>query len=385
MTLDAPYRMAYVIGELTKGGAEYQLHELLRHLDPRTFTARVFVLAQGGFWSDRIRALGVTVEEIPRHGSADVSRLRRLRAALQSFAPHVLHTVLWPGNSYGRLAALGLSIPVVIAAERNVVRYKRWQVLLERVLDRRTDAYLVNCDAIASWLVERERIAARKIHVIPNGIDLRRLPAFSLDRRAARAAAGLDPGRRLVAQIGRLSAQKDYPTFLRAAASIAAELPDVDFVVVGEGEDRASLEALAARLGLQRRVRFLGLRHDVPALLAAIDVLTLTSTFEGFPNVLLEAMAMGAAVVATDVGGCREVVVAQESGLLVPANAPAAVAAGALRLLRDPSLARRFALAARRRVEAEFAVETMARRTSAAYLDLLRAHATRVPAAVAAA
>jgi glycosyltransferase involved in cell wall biosynthesis len=186
-----------------------------------------------------------------------------------------------------------------------------------------------------------------------------------------------------VAQVGRLSAQKDYPTFLRAAASIAAELPDVDFVIVGEGEDRAALEALAVRLGLQRRVRFLGLRHDVPALLAAVDVLTLTSTFEGFPNALLEAMAMGAAVVATDVGGCREVVVAQESGLLVPANAPAAVAAGALRLLRDPALARRFALAARRRVEAEFAVETMARRTMAAYLELLRA--TRAPAAVAAA
>jgi L-malate glycosyltransferase len=232
-------------------------------------------------------------------------------------------------------------------------------------------------------LVQGEHIAPAKIRVIPNGIDLRRLPAFALDRRVARASAGLDPARRLVAQVGRLTAQKDYPTFLRAAAGVAAELPDVDFVIVGEGEERPALEALAAQLGLQRRVRFLGLRHDVPALLAAVDVLTLTSTFEGFPNVLLEAMAMGAVTVATDVGGCRELIVAQESGLLVPPNAPAAVAAGVLRILRDASLARRLAVAARRRVENEFAVEAMARRTSAAYLELLRA--TRAPAAVAAA
>jgi glycosyltransferase involved in cell wall biosynthesis len=383
MTPEPPYRLAYVIGELTKGGAEYQLHELLRHLDRRLFAPQVFSLAQGGFWVDPIRALGVAVQEIPRRGSADLARLRRLRVALRGFAPHVLHTTLWPGNSYGRVAALGLGIPVVIAAERNLIRYRRWQVLLERLLDRRTDAYLVNCEAIAAGLVQGEHIAPAKIRVIPNGIDLRRLPAFALDRRVARASAGLDPARRLVAQVGRLTAQKDYPTFLRAAAGVAAELPDVDFVIVGEGEERPSLEALAAQLGLQRRVRFLGLRHDVPALLAAVDVLTLTSTFEGFPNVLLEAMAMGAVTVATDVGGCRELIVAQESGLLVPPNAPAAVAAGVLRILRDASLARRLAVAARRRVETEFAVETMARRTSAAYLELLRA--TRAPAAVAAA
>src|SRR5207247_2542076 len=104
---------------------------------------------------------------------------------------------------------------------------------------------------------------------IPNGIDLGRLPPFSLDRRAARLAAGLQRDRRLVAGVGRLDAQKDFPTFLRAAAMIAAEFPDVDFLVVGDGEERAALEALARRLGLGARVGFSGLRHDVPRLRAA--------------------------------------------------------------------------------------------------------------------
>ncbi len=383
MVADPPYRVAYVIGELGKGGAEYQLYELLRHLDRRRFAPGVFVLAPGGWWVEPIRALGVPVEEIPRRGPADVRRLARLRASLRRFAPHLLHAILWSGNSYGRLAALGLGIPVVIAAERVVTPYRGWQVVVERALDRVTDGYLVNCEAIAAWQVERKRLPREKIEVIPNGIDLGRLPPFSLDRRAARSAAGLRRDRRLVAGVGRLDAQKDFPTFLRAAAMIAAEFPDVDFLVVGEGGERAALEALARRLGLGARVVFTGLRHDVPRLLAAVDVLALTSLYEGFPNVLLEAMATGAVAVATDVGGCRELVTSGETGLLVPPRAPAAVAAAVGRVLRDPALARRLATAARQRVEGAFSIDVMARRTMDAYLR--RLDATRAPATVAAA
>ena len=383
MVADPPYRVAYVIGELGKGGAEYQLYELLRHLDRRRFAPGVFVLAPGGWWVEPIRALGVPVEEIPRRGPADVRRLARLRASLRRFAPHLLHAILWSGNSYGRLAALGLGIPVVIAAERVVTPYRGWQVVVERALDRVTDGYLVNCEAIAAWQVERKRLPREKIEVIPNGIDLGRLPPFSLDRRGARSAAGLRRDRRLVAGVGRLDAQKDFPTFLRAAAMIAAEFPDVDFLVVGEGGERAALEALARRLGLGARVVFAGLRHDVPRLLAAVDVLALTSLYEGFPNVLLEAMATGAVAVATDVGGCRELVTSGETGLLVPPRAPAAVAAAVGRVLRDPALARRLATAARQRVEGAFSIDVMARRTMDAYLR--RLDATRAPATVAAA
>ncbi len=383
MVADPPYRVAYVIGELGKGGAEYQLYELLRHLDRRRFAPGVFVLAPGGWWVEPIRALGVPVEEIPRRGPADVRRLARLRASLRRFAPHLLHAILWSGNSYGRLAALGLGIPVVIAAERVVTPYRGWQVVVERALDRVTDGYLVNCEAIAAWQVERKRLPREKIEVIPNGIDLGRLPLFALDRRGARSAAGLRRERRLVAGVGRLDAQKDFPTFLRAAAMIAAEFPDVDFLVVGEGGERAALEALARRLGLGARVVFAGLRHDVPRLLAAVDVLALTSLYEGFPNVLLEAMATGAVAVATDVGGCRELVTSGETGLLVPPRAPAAVAAAVGRVLRDPALARRLATAARQRVEGAFSIDVMARRTMDAYLR--RLDATRAPATVAAA
>jgi glycosyltransferase involved in cell wall biosynthesis len=319
------------------------------------------------------------VIEFERRGSADFSRVRRLRAALKGFAPHVLHTVLWSGNSYGRLAAIGLGIPVIIAAERVAIQRPPWQILIERALDRVTDAYLVNCAAIADVLVGRGGVARTKIRVVTNGIDLAQVPPFAVDRTAARAAAGR-PARRLVAQVGRLVPQKDYPTFLRAAALVAAEVPDVDFLVIGEGEEREALQRQAAELGIQSRVEFTGLRHDVQQLLAQVDVLALTSVFEGFPNVVMEAMTCGAVAVATDVGGCRELIVDGKNGVLVPPSSPEAVATAVLRILHDPELAHRLALAARRWIETECAVEVMTARTEAVYREMLQGGAASAAA-----
>src|SRR2546430_14716508 len=127
MVADPPYRVAYVIGELGKGGAEYQLYELLRHLDRRRFAPGVFVLAPGGWWVEPIRALGVPVEEIPRRGPADVPRLARLPAPLPRFAPPPPHTILWSGNSYRRLAALRAGIPAGIAPPRVAAPHPRRQ------------------------------------------------------------------------------------------------------------------------------------------------------------------------------------------------------------------------------------------------------------------
>jgi glycosyltransferase involved in cell wall biosynthesis len=366
-TAGVPWRVAYVIGELGKGGAEYQLYELLRGLDRRRFRAEVFVLTAGTYWAAPIRELGIPVHELVGRGSADVGRLRRLRAALRAFGPHVLHTILWSGNSYGRLASIGLGVPVVITAERNVIARPGWQVAVERFLDRWTDLYLVNSRAVAQGLVGRERLPATKMRVVHNGIDLERVPAFALDRQAARRTAGFDPARRLVAQVGRLEPQKDYPTFLAAAARVLGEVTDVDVLVAGEGALRPDLEALASRLGIASRVRFLGLRHDVPALLGGVDVLALTSLYEGLPNVVIEAMATGAVAVATDVGGCRELIVPGETGFLVPPGDAEAVAGAILRVLRAPDAAHRLASAARRRVESEFTVEAMVEKTMAAY------------------
>jgi glycosyltransferase involved in cell wall biosynthesis len=373
VTIAAGTRIAYVIGELGTGGAEYQLYELVRGLDRTRFAATVLALSAGGYWAERIRALGVPVIELPSRHSMELGRLRRLRGHLRDLAPHVLHTVLWSGNAYGRLAALGLGIPVVIAAERNVIRRPGWQRLVERALDGVTDRYLVNSAAIVHELGAQGGLSRAKMQVVHNGIDLSALPPFDPDRTRARAALGFDPARRLVAQVGRLEPQKDYPTFLAAAARVAARVGDVDFLVVGEGRLRGELEGEAARLGIADRVRFTGVRHDVPAVLGAVDVLALTSLYEGLPNAVIEAMATGAVAVATDVGGARELVVPGETGVIVPVGRPDTVADAIAGLLDDPPRARRMAVAARARIEERFSVATMVQRTAALYEECLRA------------
>jgi glycosyltransferase involved in cell wall biosynthesis len=181
-----------------------------------------------------------------------------------------------------------------------------------------------------------------------------------------------------VAQVGRLEPQKDYPTFLAAAARVATALPDVDFLVVGDGALRGELEATAGRLGIADRVRFLGLRHDVVPLLAGVDVLALTSRWEGLPNVVIEAMATGAVAVATDVGGCAELIVGGETGVLVPPGQPDAMGAALLDVLGAPERAAGMALAARRRIEDEFTVAAMVAKTSRLYeSSLAGVHARR--------
>jgi glycosyltransferase involved in cell wall biosynthesis len=359
-------RVAYVIGELGKGGAEYQLVELLRHLDRGVWDPHLTVLSQGGYWADEVRRLDVPVVELPRRGHRDLGRAVELRRTLARIGPGVLHTVLWAANCYGRLAAIGLGIPRVVTAERNVVVRPRWEVVVERLLDPLTDVYLVNAAAVAREL-ERHGLPATKMRVVRNGVDLGRFPRFSVERDQARAALGFPPGRRLLAQVGRLAPQKDYPTYLRAAAVLAAHHSDVDFLVVGAGPEREALERLANELGIGHRVRWLGLRHDVPAILAAVDVLVLASRFEGLPNVVIEAMAAGAAVVATDVGGCRELVESGAEGTLVGPGRPDAIATAVSALLGDEDGRRSMVRAARARVEREFSVEAMTRRTCAVY------------------
>jgi glycosyltransferase involved in cell wall biosynthesis len=384
VTNAAGTRIAYVIGELGTGGAEYQLYELVRGLDRTRFAATVLALAAGGYWAERIRALGVPVIELPSRHSMEIGRLRRLRAHLRALAPQVLHTVLWSGNAYGRLAALGLGIPVVITAERNVIRRPGWQRMIERVLDAGTDRYLVNSAAIVEELTARGGLSRAKMEVVHNGIDLATVPPFEPARAPARVALGFDPQRRLVAQVGRLEPQKDYRTYLAAAAAVAARGADVDFLVVGDGRLRAELEGEAARLGIAERVRFTGVRHDVPALLAAVDVLALTSRYEGLPNAVIEAMATGAVAVATDVGGVRELVVPEETGVIVPVGRPDLVADAIAGLLADPARGRRMAVAARKRIEERFTVAAMVARTTALYEVRLRAAGAPVPAASAA-
>ncbi len=246
---------------------------------------------------------------------------------------------------------------------------------------RRVDAWVATTAEIADALAA-EGYARARIARIPNFVDPARFrPPTAAERRAARASLGL--GEEVVVLCaGRLTARKCVDAllaaFARAAGAVqAGAAPAPRLVVLGDGPERARLEALAARLPGRPRVRFDGFAVDVERWLRAADVFALPSRIEGLPNALLEALATGLAAVATDLGGCREVLAPEREGLLVPVGDVDALAAALARLLADAPLRARLGAAAAARVAGSYGLDAVAPR----YLDLYRRVLTGAPPA----
>ena len=177
----------------------------------------------------------------------------------------------------------------------------------------------------------------------------------------------------MVGIIGRLTVVKGHRYFLQGAAQVLQTIPHCKFLVIGDGPLRSDLELLANDLGISDSVRFLGYRDDIPELLAVVDISVLTSIREGTSMVLLESMAAGKPIVATDVGGTPEVVIDGEVGILVPPKDAAALAKALITLLSDPCLASRMEMSGRQRVQAKFSLRKSVDRLEALYDELVAA------------
>ena len=216
-------------------------------------------------------------------------------------------------------------------------------------------------DALRVELVNVRKVPRELVRVIHNGIEPGESPAP--------APWGAVTPRAIT--VARLDPVKDQQTLLRAARTVADRIPDVRIEIVGDGPERGALERLSRELQLQECLRFLGYREDVPSLLRRPQIFILSSISEGISLGLLEAMAAGLPVVATDVGGNREVVVDEVTGLLVPPRSPAALADAVLSLLLDPGRARALGIAGRARLEREFDLGRTVSRYGSLYSELL--------------
>jgi glycosyltransferase involved in cell wall biosynthesis len=210
------------------------------------------------------------------------------------------------------------------------------------------------------------RLAGAQAICLPNAIDLRRFEVATNEPSAIRRALGVPEEAPLVASVGRLAEGKGLDTYLRAAALMAQDTPQAYFLVVGEGEKESELKALAGELGLQSRVVFTGARSDVEDLLRVVDVLVSASLWEGISTVILESMAAGTPVVATDIPGNREILEDGVHGWLVPVDEPSAVAEAVKSALKRRDLRERIVENARQRAQA-FSIEEMVSQHEALY------------------
>lgn len=370
----------HLIESFRQGGSERQAVQLVRLLAERgAYRQLVACLNAEGVYRDAIERLALgPIEHYPLTSFRDANFVRQL----SRFARHlrrnrvdVVHTHDFYTNVFGMAAARIAGVPVRIASRRETGGTRSAaQKSVERLAYRAAHAIVANAAAVREALVV-EGVPAERTVTIHNGLDVARV-APTLDRDAALARFGLsrEPGRRFVTIVANLRLEvKDHPTFLRAASRVARRVPEVDFVLAGEGRLVEPMRRLAGELGLGERARFIGECDLVGDLLAVSDVCVLSSRAEGFSNSILEYMAAARPVVATDVGGAREAIVEDVTGYVVAPGDDEALADRIATLLEDPERARRMGERGRERVARTFSCEAQRAAVEALYARLLDA------------
>jgi glycosyltransferase involved in cell wall biosynthesis len=352
---DARLRIAYALDGLGIGGTELNALRSARLLRARGASVALYHLQATGPLLERFRESGIVTHHIPISGLATpgaLSAVRELSMALRRAQVHVLHAHDVYSNLVAVVAARLVSVPLVIASRRWLTTVPRPGLLRanRHVSYRLAHRVLANSPRIARYLTCHDGVPEAKVVVVPNFVDddaLEPLPesARLLGRRRLR----IPDGRLLVGCLARLSPEKDHALLIDGFALIAEHL-NLHLAIVGDGPERPALERRVAEAGLGERVTFAGaVAHEIRAQ-SLFDIAVLTSRDEAFPNSIVEAMAAGLPVVATDVGGVSDAVTDGETGLLVKRRTAADVAAALTLLANEPHLRR--ALGERGRLEA---------------------------------
>jgi glycosyltransferase involved in cell wall biosynthesis len=371
-----PARIVFWAGSFERAGTQRFLVELLARLDRTRFEPAVFSTSARGELLPRLEALGVPVHEFGtgRHALSPrtVAGLGRAALFLRRGNVDVLSCLLGITTLFGPFVGRLAGVPVVVNNQRNLsywMRGRAREAVYGFVSRRIVDAVLVNSEAAERELTDRFRVPRAKIVQTGVGVDVE---AYAGTPRNEAIADELGVrGRRVVGIVAKLSSVKGHEHFLAAAAEISRSFDDVRFLVVGDGPRRAELEGMAALLAISDRVRFVGVRDDVPTLLRLMDVFVLSSVSEGSPNAVMEAMAAGVPVVASDVGGLREIVADGVSGLLVPAGDSVSLAKAVLGLLTDPARASAMGAAGQSRAREKYDVGRVVANVEAVLSKLL--------------
>jgi glycosyltransferase involved in cell wall biosynthesis len=355
-----PIRVGFVLHVMQVAGAEVLVAETIRRLGKRVDPV-IFCLDAVGALGERMIAEGCPVVAFGRRQGLDLGLPRRMSRVIAARRLDVLHAHQYTPFFYGAIAGRlsGIS-PRVIFTEHgrhypDVVSLRR-RLINRFLLDRLADDVNAVCEFSARSLADKDGFRASRIEIIPNGIDFLRY-APTADSRALRMRLGLSPARRYIACVARFHPVKDHRTLLKAFSIVAGARADVDLLLVGDGPLRPQLELQTQELGIIDRVQFMGIRQDIPDILRAVDVFTLTSVSEAASITLLEAMAAERPVVVTGVGGNPELVRHGQEGLLAPRADAGAIASAFVRILDDPALALALGTAGAARVRAHFLLD----------------------------
>jgi glycosyltransferase involved in cell wall biosynthesis len=350
------------------GGAERQLLELLKGIDRDRFDPYLVCLERGGPVAERAKKLGIGVSRITRRWRWDLGVAWKIRTFIRHRGISIVHAYLGLPGFYGalggRLAAVKVICTIRIAGPR-----KRSGQVSERIGFLISNRIISNSKAGVEYYFRRFP-GKSKTQVIYNGYDL---AEFRLCTTRSRRDLGLPEKMKIVGHVANLTFLKDYPTFLRALATVFSEEEDSMGIIVGDGAKRGEYEKLATDLGISERTMFLGHRSDVLDLVRTSDVCALASHAdysEGLSNSIAEYMGLAKPVVATAVGGNAELVKDGGTGFLSPPGDPEALARKIVTLLRDQDLRTRMGLKGRAFFEENLTLDRMVSQTERVYDEL---------------
>ncbi|MFZ1994138.1 MAG: glycosyltransferase [Solirubrobacteraceae bacterium] len=357
-----------------QGGAERFALGLVSHLPRERFEPWVcstrFATPEA---SELLADAGVSHISLRRTGKLDVHRLAGLALLLKAGRFDVVHAHMFGSNVWGTVLGKLCGVPVIIAHEHN---WSYTGELMRRMIDRHVIAryatrFVAVSESNRTRMIELEGIPAEKVLVLPTAY----IPHRVTDPSDIRAELGLSPSARVIGVAATLRVEKALEVMISAQAEVVQSSRDAHLVIAGDGPRREALEAQVASMGLTGHVHFLGARRDVTAILETVDIGALSSDWEGMPLFVLECMATGTPVVATNVGGLPEMIEHDRTGLLVPPRDPGALAGAIGALLADPERGRRLAAAAGERMH-EFTIDTVAHRFAHLYEQLVSEAAT---------
>ncbi|MBI2167181.1 MAG: glycosyltransferase [Candidatus Omnitrophica bacterium] len=349
----------YVFPTMNLGGAEKHVISLASGLRERGFDTGIVTLFEEGALADSIRENGLPFVCLRQKSGWGPATFFRISRWIRSARPDVLHTYLFGFHFFVGLPARVLKVPILISSRRELAQWKkrrhRW---LENWGNRFVDRVVCCSEAAKKWTVQNEQIDPDKVLTLHNGVDLRQFDGAVRESKI-RLEFRIPIGAPLIGTVANFSYEKGYPYLLEAVRRIHERRPDAWFLFVGSGRFEQEIKAQAQAGSVGKRIIFAGQRPDIPEILRGLDIFVLASLIEGFPNVLLEAMAMAKPVVATAVGGIPELITSDKEGLLVPARDGKSLAEAILGLLGNPEKASRLGQEALQKIKNRFSIERM--------------------------
>jgi glycosyltransferase involved in cell wall biosynthesis len=366
-----------IVPSLEVGGVEKTLLSLLPRLKKEGFDVSVCCLYKRDDLAKDMERMGIPIHFIGMRPQIDFD-LRYLRGIyklikfLKKEKIQIVHTHMYKANTPGRIAAIFARVPVIIVNEHNIDDWKNpFQIFTDRVLANFTSKIVTVSDAVRKFYIKKG-IPAHKLITIHNGVDLDRFKV-NVDADRKKEEFGINSSDFVVGTISRIEPQKGHKYLIDAASTVRKEFPNVKFLIVGTGSLKNKLKKYVKNKGLEKDIIFTDKRKDIPEILSIMDVFALPSLREGFSISLLEAMAAGRVVVATDVGGNLEVIDNGENGFIIPANSPRILAEKIIKILKDQKLRNRIGKNAQEKVR-EFSIDNMASKTMELYNKMLALH-----------